>query len=137
MTAVPSNPSGRALREPMIEDMSIRGFTEATRRDWIRCVKALAAFIGRSPDMTTAEDLRRLQSHQTQIGMHPPSINSSVPAAFLLHCDDRPARSLSPHGPHPSAGKLAAGAERRKGGAAFSLQLIVRCPISDSVEDAT
>lgn len=33
MTAVPSNPSGRALRGRMIEDMSMRGFTEATRRD--------------------------------------------------------------------------------------------------------
>jgi hypothetical protein len=45
MTTDLSHPS--ALRERMIEDMSVRGFTEDTRRDYIRCVKALAAFIGR------------------------------------------------------------------------------------------
>src|SRR5207244_11069170 len=77
---VPSHPSGSALRERMIEDMSLRGFTEDTRRDYIRCVKAFAAFIGRSPDTATAEDLRRFQLHQTQSGMQPPSINSAVSA---------------------------------------------------------
>ncbi|WP_240547197.1 hypothetical protein [Mesorhizobium tianshanense] len=40
--------------------MSVRGFTEDTRRDYIRCVKAFAAFIGRSPDTATTEDLLRL-----------------------------------------------------------------------------
>uniref|UniRef100_UPI001780645F phage integrase N-terminal SAM-like domain-containing protein n=1 Tax=Mesorhizobium silamurunense TaxID=499528 RepID=UPI001780645F len=77
---VPSHPSGSALRERMIEDMCMRGFTEDTRRDYIRCVKAFAAFIGRSPDTATAEDLRRFQLHQTQAGMRPPGINGSVSA---------------------------------------------------------
>jgi hypothetical protein len=45
----------------MIEDMTVRGFTEKTRHDYIRCVKTFAAFIGRSPDTATAEDLRRFQ----------------------------------------------------------------------------
>jgi hypothetical protein len=35
----------------MIEDMSVRGFKEDTRRDYVRQVRAFAAFIGRSPDM--------------------------------------------------------------------------------------
>jgi hypothetical protein len=65
MTVVPSHPSGGALRERMIEDLSLRGFTETTRHDYIRCVKAFAAFIGRSPDTATPEDLRRFQLHQT------------------------------------------------------------------------
>jgi integrase/recombinase XerD len=92
MTVVPSNPSGSALRERMIEDMSIRGFTESTRRDYIRCVKAFAAFTGRSPDMATAEDLRRFQLHQTRAGMQAPSINSSVSALrfFFDVTIDRP-----------------------------------------------
>jgi integrase/recombinase XerD len=92
MTVVPSNPSGSALRERMIEDMSIRGFTESTRRDYIRCVKAFAAFIGRSPDMATAEDVRRFQLHQTRAGMQAPSINSSVSALrfFFDVTIDRP-----------------------------------------------
>ena len=45
-----------------------------------RNVRAFAAFIRRSPDTATAEDLRRFQLHQTQIGMQPPSINSAVAA---------------------------------------------------------
>ena len=37
-------------RARMIEDMSVRGFKEDTRRDYVRHVRAFAAFIGRSPD---------------------------------------------------------------------------------------
>jgi integrase/recombinase XerD len=80
MTVHPPHPSGSALRERMIEDMTMRGFTEKTRHDYIRCVKTLAAFIDRSPDTATAEDLRRFQLHQTQVGMQPPGINSAVSA---------------------------------------------------------
>ena len=80
MTVVPSHPSGSALREHMIEDMSMRGFTNDTSRDCIPCVKAFAAFIGRRPDTATTEDLRRLQLHQTQAGMRPPGINRAVSA---------------------------------------------------------
>jgi integrase/recombinase XerD len=92
MTVHPSHPSGSALRERMIEDMTVRGFTEKTRHDYIRCVKTLAAFIGRSPDTATAEDLRRFQLHQTQAGMQPPGINSAVSALrfFFTVTLDRP-----------------------------------------------
>jgi integrase/recombinase XerD len=69
-----------ALRARMIEDMTLRGFTEATRSNYIREVRAFAAFIRRAPDTATAEDLRRFQLHQTQSGMQPPSINSAVSA---------------------------------------------------------
>src|SRR5262249_56182376 len=54
------------LRARMIEDMTVRGFKEDTRRDYVRHVRAFAAFIGRSPDTATAEDLRLFQLHQTQ-----------------------------------------------------------------------
>jgi hypothetical protein len=50
------------------------GFTEKTHSDYVRNVRAFAAFIGRSPDTATAEDLRRFQLHQTQTGMQPPSV---------------------------------------------------------------
>ena len=69
-----------ALRARMIEDMTVRGFTEETRNDYVRRVRAFAAFIRRSPDTATAEDLRRFQLHQRQSGMQPPSINNSVSA---------------------------------------------------------
>ena len=76
----------------MIEDMTMRGFKEDTRRDYVRHVRAFAAFICRSPDTATAEDLRLFQMHQTQIGMQPPSINSAVSALrfFFTVTLDRP-----------------------------------------------
>jgi hypothetical protein len=52
------------LRARMIEDMNVRGFSEQTRSHYIRHVRSFAAFIGRSPDTATAEDLRRFQLHQ-------------------------------------------------------------------------
>src|SRR3981189_1009380 len=72
-------PAG-ALRARMIEDMSVRGFSEKTRNDYIRNVRAFAAFIGRSPDIAMAEDLRRFQLHQTQSGMPPPRLTRAVSA---------------------------------------------------------
>src|SRR6202035_3586629 len=65
MTSQSSNRPVSALRARMIEDMTVRGFTEETRNNYIRDVRAFAAFIGRSPDRATAEDLRCFQLHQT------------------------------------------------------------------------
>src|SRR5438067_9487634 len=62
----------------MLEDMSLRGFTPDTQRDYIRAVKKLAAFLGRSPDTATAEDLRAFQLHLTATGVQPPTINATV-----------------------------------------------------------
>ena len=80
------------LRARMIEDMSVRGFSEKTRHDYVRKVRAFTAFIGRSPDTAMAEDLRLFQLHQTQSGMQPPSINSAVSALrfFFTVTLDRP-----------------------------------------------
>jgi hypothetical protein len=44
------------LRRRMIEDMTVRKFVEKTQKDYIRYVKDLTAFLGRSPDTATAED---------------------------------------------------------------------------------
>ena len=92
MTSHPSHRPVSALRPRMIEDMRVRGFTEKRRNDYVRNVRAFAAFIGRSPDTATAEDLRRFQLHQTQTGMQPPSINSAVAALrfFFTVTLDRP-----------------------------------------------
>jgi hypothetical protein len=59
MTSHSSHRPVSALRARMIEDMRVRGFSEKTRNDYIRNVRAFAAFIGRSPDTAMAEDLRR------------------------------------------------------------------------------
>ena len=43
------------LRQRMIDDMTARHFSEKAQKDYIRCVKNLAAFIGRPPETATAE----------------------------------------------------------------------------------
>jgi integrase/recombinase XerD len=68
------------LRRRMIEDMTVRKFVEKTQKDYIRYVKDLTAFLGRSPDTATAEDLRRYQLHLTNSGAHSPRINATVSA---------------------------------------------------------
>jgi site-specific recombinase XerD len=92
MTSHPSHPPVSALRERMIEDMTVRGFGAKTRHDYVRHVRTFAAFLGRSPDTATVEEVRRFQLHQTETGMQPPSINSAVSALrfFFTVTLDRP-----------------------------------------------
>jgi integrase/recombinase XerD len=51
------------LRQCMIEDMSLRNLAPRTEEAYIRGCKKLAAFLGRSPDTATAEDIRSFQLH--------------------------------------------------------------------------
>jgi integrase len=66
------------LRRRMIEDMTIRGFTQATQRDYIRSVKSLAGFIGRSPDTATPDEIRAYQLRLREDGASPAKINAIV-----------------------------------------------------------
>jgi len=68
------------LRERMIEDMTIRGFGEKTKTDYIRSIKKLAVFLGRSPDTATREDIRRFQFDLRQNGASATTMNSAVSA---------------------------------------------------------
>ena len=80
------------LRERFVQDMSVRGFTDKTRHDYIRTVAGFAAFLARSPSTATAEDIRRFQIHQSERGMNAPAMNSAVAALrfFFNHTADRP-----------------------------------------------
>ena len=49
MTNQPAQPPVSPLRRRMLEDMAMRGLREHTQRDYIRCVRSFAAFLGRSP----------------------------------------------------------------------------------------
>lgn len=49
------------LRRRMLDAMAVRNFSDKTRHDYIRHVKSLAAFLCRSPDTASADDLRRFQ----------------------------------------------------------------------------
>lgn len=68
------------LRRRMIEDMTVRGFTPSTQRGYIRAVKDFTAFLGRSPDCASAEDLRRYQLHMRSGGASATSMNAAVSA---------------------------------------------------------
>lgn len=72
------------LRRRMLEDMAMRGLREKTQHDYIHFVRGFAAFLGRSPDTATAEDIRRFQVHQVESGVQPPTINCSVSALRFL-----------------------------------------------------
>ena len=72
------------LRRRMLDDMAMRGLREETQRDYIRFVRSFAAFLGRSPDTATAEDVRRFQIHQAETGVQPPTVNGSVSALRFL-----------------------------------------------------
>jgi len=76
MSETPISP----LRRRMIEDMSLRNFGEKTQHDYIGYVKTFSTFLGRSPATATPEDLRRYQVQQSQSGVSPSTINSSVAA---------------------------------------------------------
>jgi site-specific recombinase XerD len=66
------------LRWRMIEDMTIRKFTPKTQHDYVQRIKNFAAFVGRSPDMATVEDVRRYQLHLAARGVGVPTINQTV-----------------------------------------------------------
>ena len=76
-TPYPNEPIS-PLRARMIEDMRVHNFALATQRGYIRGVKMLAAFLRRSPDTATAEDLRAFQRHLAAIGVTPGVLNMTV-----------------------------------------------------------
>jgi site-specific recombinase XerD len=57
------------LRQRMIEDMNARKLCAGTQRGHISSCKRFAAFVKRSPDTATLEDIRRFQLHLAEIGV--------------------------------------------------------------------
>ena len=57
------------LRQRMIEDMNSRKLCAGTQRGHIRSCKRFAAFLKRSPDTATLEDIRRFQLHLAEAGV--------------------------------------------------------------------
>jgi integrase/recombinase XerD len=90
MSAKPISP----LRQRLIDDMTARRFSEATRKDYVRHVRTFAAFLGRSPDTATSDDLRRFQLHMAQQQVSPWSINAAIAALrfFFTVTLERPDR---------------------------------------------
>ena len=94
------------LRRRMLEDMAIRRLGEKAQSNYIRQIETFTLFLGRSPNMATAEDVRRFQVHLTETGVGPSSINQASTALrfFFSTTLDRPelARYLARvHYPRP------------------------------------
>jgi site-specific recombinase XerD len=68
------------LRRRMTEDMTVRGFTAGTQGGYLAAVENFTAFLGRSPDRSDAEDLRRYQLHMRSNGASATSMNAAVSA---------------------------------------------------------
>jgi len=68
------------LRERMIEDMRIRGMGEKAQQAHIRAIKDFAAFLKRSPDTATPEDLRAYQLHMADAEITPSTFNARIVA---------------------------------------------------------
>ncbi len=70
------------MRQRMIDDMRMRKLSETTQSHYIRWVEVewFAAYIGRSPDTATVEDLRGYQLHLVDSGTSPISLTAAVTA---------------------------------------------------------
>lgn len=66
------------LRQRMIDDMRLRKLSPKTQTGYIRAVKRLTHYLGRSPDTATVEDLRRYQLHLVDHGISPVSLNATL-----------------------------------------------------------
>ncbi len=92
MTKPNSPPASDDLRQRMIEDMNVRGFSAKTQHDYLRIVSRFAVFLGHSPGLATTEDVRQFQVTQREAGMAAPAMNSHVAALrfFFNTTLDRP-----------------------------------------------
>ena len=68
------------LRRRMIEDMTIRKLAPKTQQSYIRTVRNFTAFLGRSPDRASFEDIRRFQLHLAASGTSTTTLNQTVSA---------------------------------------------------------
>ena len=99
------------LRRRMIEDMTIRKFAPKTQHDYVQRVKNFAAFLGRSPDTASFEDVRRYQLHLATSGVGVPTLNQTrLDAAVLLQGHAQAARYRGAHALHSRAAQAAGGA---------------------------
>lgn len=68
------------LRQRMIDDMTLRKLSPKTQTGYIRAVRNLTRWLGRSPDVATAEELRRYQLHLVDHGVSSITINATITA---------------------------------------------------------
>jgi site-specific recombinase XerD len=66
------------LRQRMMDDMRMRRLAPTTQSNYLRVVREFTAFLGRSPDTATVEELRRYQLHLVDRSVSPVSLNAAI-----------------------------------------------------------
>ena len=74
----PSTATVSPLRQRMLDDMRMRKLEPKTQAAYVRAVRKFAAFLGRSPDLATVEDLRRFQLHMIDNGTSAVTVNATL-----------------------------------------------------------
>ena len=77
-TQSPQSQSISPLRQRMLEDMRMRKLCEKTQLQYVRAVRKLARYLGRSPDTATLEELRCFQLHLVDQGTSPVTLNATI-----------------------------------------------------------
>jgi len=66
------------LRQRMLDDMRMRKLAGKTQAAYVRALYRLVAFLERSPDTASAEDLRRFQLDMVDGGASPITVNATI-----------------------------------------------------------
>ena len=62
----------------MLDDMAMRKLNPHTQVGYVRAVKKLAEFLGRSPERATPEEMRRFQMHLVASGISSTTLNATI-----------------------------------------------------------
>ena len=73
-----STPTVSPLRQRMTDDMRMRKFEPETQAAYLRAVTKLGKYLKHSPDIATADDLRRFQLHLIDDGTSPFTLNATI-----------------------------------------------------------
>ena len=95
----------------MIEDMAVRKFNEKTQSDYIRHVKNLTMFLGRSPDTARARICAGTKCTSAAGGAAADHERFGCGAAVLFHGDVRPTRDGASSHPREATAEAADGFE--------------------------
>jgi site-specific recombinase XerD len=73
------------LRRRMIDDMTIRNVSPATRRSCLHAVTKFSRYFGRMPEQLDLEDVRAFQVHLVATGISWPALNQTVCALRFFY----------------------------------------------------
>ncbi len=79
-----SNKSISALRQRMIDDMTLRKLSPKTQAGYLRAVIKFSLFFGRSPDLASPEDLRGFQLQLVEQHVSSTTINATITGLRFL-----------------------------------------------------